>query len=219
MLARIFLRFFAAVFVGAMLVVAAHYVVVGTAKAKEWSLVQWGSLVRAVTRVEIVKEYVHAEQVPLADLIEKVSREVGLPVIALQAVVEMESANGARLHRFEPAVHERFKKDPKMRDKPDLMMLASSHGPAHVMGFNAAPRCGVSWDKLYDSLIGLKCGARILRENFDRYENVKDLSRRLWLSFRDYNGSGEDAERYAEAAMSRVGSLLFAVYVRKELKL
>lgn len=209
---KLFVKFLVAFAFGAFVVVGAHLIVDGSKRVCDWSIEQWGSMVRAVTRVEIVKEYVHAEAVPLDKLIEKVSTEVGVHNVALRAIVEQESSGAKRLYRFEERKYAELKRNPQFAKLSDdeVRMLASSHGSAHVMGFNAGPLCQMAWSDLYDPYLGLKCGARILRSNMNRHNTVKDPSRRLWLAFRDYNGSGVDAENYADKIMSRVGQLLFA---------
>lgn len=193
------------------LVYAAHYVVVGTGMAKQWGQEKWATAVSAVTRVEVVKEYIKPESVSVSQLIPKVARDLKVPVVALQAVIDQESSGAKRLYRFEERKFIELKRRADFAKLPDdeIRMLASSHGAAHVMGFNAQTRCNVSWDKLYDPLTGIECGAKILRENLDRYTKVKDPSERLWFALRDYNGSGTDAEAYADKVMSRVGALLF----------
>lgn len=160
-----------------------------------------------VTRVEVKRELVKADAVPMGQLVRVVSKRHRVPTVVLKAIIEQESADGKFLYRFEPDKYTQLKMKERLPES-EVRMLASSHGLAHVMGFNAEPRCGVHWSKLYDSLIGLECGARILRENMDRHQSVKDSSRRIWLALRDYNGSGKRAEEYADEVMSRIGRLL-----------
>jgi len=160
-----------------------------------------------LTKTEVIREFVRPEERPLPELIDQVAKELKIPAIALQAVVDKESAGGKALYRFEPEVFNR-RQSIDRGSEDERRMLASSHGVGHVMGFNAKPRCGVEWSKLYDTYTGLHCGATILRQNLDRYKDVKDPAARLKLAFRDYNGSGDMAERYANDAMARVGALL-----------
>lgn len=160
-----------------------------------------------LTKVQVIKEYVKPEERPLEELIEQVANELKIPAIALQAVVEKESAGGKALYRFEPEVFNR-RQSIDRGSEDERRMLASSHGVGHVMGFNAKPRCNIEWSKLYDTYTGLSCGAKILRQNLDRYKEVRDPAARLRLAFRDYNGSGDMAERYANDAMAKVGALL-----------
>lgn len=189
-------------------ITAAHYVTLWTGEVSIWGQGTYASFLKAVTRTETIREYVHPAEVPLAELITTIAHEQRVPVVALQAVVDQESSGGAKLYRFEPSKYEQLKG--KIRDSEDeIRMLASSHGPAHVMGFNAKKLCAVTWDKLYDPYTGITCGARILRQNLDRYKDEHDTSLRLFFAFRDYNGSGDDAKQYATEVMARVGKLLY----------
>jgi hypothetical protein len=162
-----------------------------------------------VTRVEVRRELVRADSVPLRQLIETVALRHGVSPVVLQAVVEQESRGGEALYRFEPGSYARLKSQVKATDS-ELRMLASSHGVAHVMGFNAQPRCGVHWSKLYDPSIGLECAAKILRQNLARHSNEATNSKRIWLALRDYNGAGPDAQEYATEVMARIGALLLS---------
>jgi hypothetical protein len=86
--------------------------------------------------------FIRPEAVPIKELITAVAREQRVPVVALEAIVDQESSGGARLYRFESNKYDQLKKS--VRDSEDeIRMLASSHGPAHVMGFNAKRLCGV----------------------------------------------------------------------------
>ncbi len=161
-----------------------------------------------ITRVEVIKQYIRPEVVPVDKLVSEVAARSGVPAVALRALIDQESSGGVALYRFEPAKYQDLKGTIKVSDS-ELRMLASSHGVAHVMGFNAMPLCGIHWSKLYDNLIGLECGAKILKKNLARYSKVDEPSQRLWLALRDYNGSGEAAEQYADIVMSRIGRLLY----------
>jgi hypothetical protein len=165
--------------------------------------------VAKVTRVEVRREIVKSDAVPLLQLIDGVAAKHQVPSVVLQAVVDQESRGGEALYRFEPNSYARLKSQVKATDS-ELRMLASSHGVAHVMGFNAQPRCGVHWSKLYDPAIGLECAARLLRQNLNRHANEGNNSRRIWLALRDYNGSGPDAQEYATEVMARIGALLLS---------
>lgn len=165
------------------------------------------AVVNRFTRVEIRRELIKPEAVPLPQLTGVISKKYHLPQVVLHAIVDQESGGGSYLYRFEAEKYAQIKQRSNLPDS-EARMLASSHGLAHVMGFNSEPRCGVHWSKLYDSYIGLECGAKILRENIDKHREVKDTSRRIWLALRDYNGSGKAAEQYADAVMARIGQLL-----------
>ncbi len=186
----------------------AHEVIRLEAIARDRVIASYASFIGSITRVEVVKEYIRPASVPLDQVIPTVARDFKVPVVALRAVIDQESSGGEYLYRFEPDKYADLKAKSRLSDS-EVRMLASSHGPAHVMGFNAMPRCGIHWSKLYDSLLGVECGARILRENLNRHAKVKSPSERLALALRDYNGSGPAAEAYSQKVMARVGALLF----------
>lgn len=186
---------------GSFHVVAWWYLM--TSKASELK----AAMVQKFTRVEVRRELVKPETVPLPQLTGAISRKYRVPTVVLQAVVDQESGGGNYLYRFEAEKYSQMKQKPHVPDS-EVRMLASSHGLAHVMGFNSEPRCGVHWSKLYDPYVGLDCGAKILRENIDKHNGIKDTSRRIWMALRDYNGSGKAAEQYANSVMARIGELL-----------
>jgi hypothetical protein len=176
-------------------------------RAEDWARATQKALMAKVTKVEVRRELVRAEAVPLSQLIAAVSKKYQVPSVVLQAVIEQESGGGEHLYRFEPAKYAQLKAKTRMADS-EVRMLASSHGVAHVMGFNAEPRCGVHWSRLYDTATGMECGAKLLKENIARHQAVRNPSRRIWLALRDYNGAGADAEAYANTVMARIGELL-----------
>lgn len=160
-----------------------------------------------LTLIEVRQQFINAEEVPLPTLTKEVSDKRGVPYVVLRAVVEQESSGGAFVYRFEDGVYSRLKQKFSHLPDSEIRMLASSHGVAQVMGYNAEARCGVHWSKLYQAGIGLDCGAQILRENLDKHAKESDTSRRIWLALRDYNGSGKQAEEYANEVMAKIGSL------------
>lgn len=161
------------------------------------------------TRVQIVHEFVNPATLPLDKLVNNVADSAGVDHVILACLVNIESGDGSQQYRFEPKKFEdRARVDARLPEG-ERRAMASSHGLAHVMGFNAMPSCGVKWHQLYEPFTGLSCGARIIKANFARYSSVSDSGRRLWLAFRDYNGSGEDAEHYADKAMGCVGQKLY----------
>lgn len=188
---------------------AAFMVVSFTGYVKEKVLDLYAEGIRKVTKVEVVREYVSTSEVPMTTLLSKVAREHKIPEVALKALYMQESAGGAFLYRFEPEVYGRLKQKLK-EDDNEVRMLASSHGALQVMGFNAENECGVHWSKLYDSMVGLECGAKILKNKLEKHEKEKDVSKKVWLAMRDYNGAGEAAERHADKVMAWVGKLLLS---------
>ncbi len=190
-------------------VLAAHYVVAGWAEVRAVASLQGAKFMRAITRVEVVREYVKPQEYSLSALIDIIAKDQHVPAVVLRAIVLQESAGGTQLYRFEPTKYTQLKSKARVSDS-ELRMLASSHGVAQVMGFNAEPRCGIHWSQLYDQALGLECGAKILRENLDRHKEIKSPAAKLRLALRDYNGSGADADDYSVKVMARVGDLLYA---------
>lgn len=177
-------------------------------KGLEWGTERYNDAKRALTRVEVIREVAPIKAVPLPELIKQVSKEQNVPVVALQAIVDQESSGGKHLYNFEPSKFAELEKKSGKKGTDEMRMVASSHGVAHVMGFNAESLCGIHWSKLYDEYEGLTCGAKILRKNIDRVSGEKDVGQRLWLAFKSYNGAGEMAENYANEVSSRVMKLL-----------
>lgn len=87
-----------------------------------------------------------------------ISRAYGLDPILVQAVIGVESSGGRYLYRFEPGVYNRLS---RVKNEQERRMLASSHGPMHVLGITAAAR-GVHWSELYDNTTALETGVSIL---------------------------------------------------------
>jgi len=166
-----------------------------------------------ISRVELVPTI--AEKIPLEKLIESTAKKYKIPKVLLQAVVEKESAgdNSKWRYHFE---EEKFKKFVANGTYPNLTedevrMMASSHGMGQVMGFNALPECGVTWDQLYDRGTGIDCAGNMLAKKFHAAEkNTKDIAQRIWLTFKSYNGSGPAAENYADKTVKIMNGLLFA---------
>jgi hypothetical protein len=159
--------------------------------------------------VRIETKIIRQDSFSLDEIIEQVAIKHQLPEVLLRAVIDQESGGGNALYRFEPDVYTRLKPRKASSDS-EVRMLASSHGVAHVMGFNAEPRCGIHWSKLYDRTIGLDCAARILSQNLERHKANGDVARQLWLAVRDYNGAGRAAEAYATTVLARVGTMTLA---------
>lgn len=186
--------------------VVAYYAQIGATRV--WAYIDrlWDDTMRYLTRVEIVREFVQPVDLPPEQLITKYAQELRVPRIVGLILFQKESGDGENVYRFEPKVYERIKARSRESDS-EIRMLASSHGPLQVMGFNAEPRCGIHWSKLYGPQ-GIWCGLKIMRENLNAHKNTRDIGERAWLAFRDYNGSGPDAERYADHAMSIAGRLM-----------
>lgn len=170
----------------------------------------YSELSLAITKTKVVREYVKLDEASIDELVHKSAKEHRVPEIALKAIIFQESAGGSDkwLYRFEPTVYEdRSEKDSKYSDD-ERRMRSSSHGITQVMGYNAEPRCGVHWSKLYQPATAIDCGARILAQELKSHDRIEDSAEKLREAFRSYNGKGTRAERYADKAMAKVGELL-----------
>lgn len=147
-------------------------------------------------------------------VIEAAAKEYGLPPLVLKAVAMQESNGGhpEAMYAFEEGMYTRpgFQQKYKKLSPNERRAMASSHGPLHTMGFNAQPRCGVHWHQLYDMRTGTRCGAKILKAEWERFAHVKEKKTRLFLTFRAYNGDIQDprTEAYAQSVMGHLGALL-----------
>ncbi len=168
-------------------------------------------LLNRLTRIEVVKEFVRLDDLPLPELIRRAGAQHHVDAEILRVLIHNESNGGAQewLYRFEPRVFaERAIKDKHHRED-ERRMLASSHGVGQILGYNAQPRCGIHWSRLYVPAENINCAAKIMRENLDANKTIRDPYARLWLAYKSYNGSGPDAEEYAHRAMRSLAARLF----------
>ncbi len=135
------------------------------------------------------------------------SQEHRIDPIILEIIVQKESNNGnpRALYRFEPSLYQRLRQTKGYRGLSDgeLRMMASSHGPFHILGATGASQCNLHFSELYDVEKSTDCAARIVRRLSD--ENNGEVRK----VFRGYNGSGPMADKYATDAMVTLADLLF----------
>lgn len=161
--------------------------------------------ISSLAKVEMIEKYIPRAEVSLDFAIEAASHKHKIPAVALKALAEVESSQGKYLYRHEPHLEARLKDVPAAERRP----LASSHGVMHVLGLNAEPECGIHWSKLYDTMLGVDCGAKMLAAGLKKHAGVKDKGQRFWLAFKSYNGTGEAAERHADKVMATAAKLMF----------
>jgi len=194
-----------------VLIFAASLIVKGTEIVKTKAELFYGNMISAITKTQIVREYVSVQDVPVEELISKFSKQYKIHEVILQAIILKESSGGleTKSYAFEAETFiKRASVDAKYTEN-ERRMRASSHGITQVMGFRTQPDCGVHWSKLYDKAVAVECSSKIMRENLDSVKDIKSPSLRLREAFRKYNGSGPMAEAYADHAMGKVGELLF----------
>ena len=171
-------------------------------QVKKYEAIEW-----LRTREDLKPYLSPLHELDLQTALKAAARNHQVPYVALRAIADAESSGGKKLYRFEPDVFNRLSKISKASED-ERRMLASSHGVMHVMGFNAWNRCGIDWNDLYNREKGIDCGAKILAQNLETYSGKKRAVA-LRLALRDYNGSGDRAEAYADKVMGKIGEYLF----------
>ena len=180
-------------------------IVVDTVDSAEiWVKGKYAEVVESLTVIKTETVIVPADKRTVGESIELVSKRTGYSKAILSAMVAVESSGGIYVYRFEPSVFNKMKREGSKESDSELRMLASSHGVTHIMGYNASKRCGLHWSELYNADKALGCTVKILKENAKRYESTSK-NRRVWLALRDYNGSGDMAEAYANKVLAEVG--------------
>lgn len=174
-------------------------------------------LIERFTRVKVVERAIQSDNRSIPELVPVVAKEQKVPAIAFKALVMQESTLGVDVYRFEPEKYNELKLKYKTSISDDeIRALASSHGPAHVMGFNAEAECGIHWSKLYDPYTGLTCGAKIFRKQLERFKSEANTAERVRLAFKGYNGTGARAEEHASRCMAWLGKFLYQT-IKEEL--
>jgi uncharacterized protein YecT (DUF1311 family) len=184
-------------------VLVSHSVVAAFTIGKEKSLSLYDQMMSSLIEIKEIERFVPVGQKPLERIIDEAAKEFSLPPVAIKATIMQESA-GKYFYRFEPHVFNRLK-EPHEQER---RMLASSHGYMHILGTTAQAECGLKWHELYDTELNIACGAKYLAKQYHKHSKVKDKSERLWMAFRDYNGTGDAAARHADKVMGHVGKIL-----------
>lgn len=187
-----------------LLIIGSHFIVEAYQSVKTKFEDYKIYLVESLTRTQIIKEYVKAENLPTLDLINVISREFKIKPIILRIVVILESFDDVnQQYRFEPAVYASRANIDRKYSEQERRMRASSHGITHIMGYRAE-ECGLHWSELYDKRKALMCTALIMNKNLENARG-KTKSEKLYQAFKMYNGS----DAYAVKAMSELGKILF----------
>lgn len=155
------------------------------------------------------EKYVGGNKPPktLNATIKAAAKKYDVDPLILEVIVRKESNSGdwRSLYRFEPELYGRLKqkKSFKRLSDSEIRMLASSHGPFHILGLTGETECGIHFSHLYDYDIAANCAARIVsRIKTDSKGEVREI-------FKRYNGQGPKAEVYAQSAMVELASMLY----------
>lgn len=129
----------------------------------------------------------------LDQIFTNMTKKYKLPRLLLKAVAQVESALNPNAYRFEPGFWDRYlKNNPEWRGK-DPKVVSASYGLMQIM-FTTAWSMGFRGKEtdLYDPLINIDLGAKLLRANIDSIEENKlHIKHQLWsikISLSRYNG-------------------------------
>ncbi len=171
------------------------------------------ALLEKVTVVKTITEYREVDDATLGDIIVKTAKEFDVDPLILMVLAEKESRGGDQnsLYAFEAKKFEELRNNKKYRTTStnELRMIASSHGVFHVMGYSAKDYCNLHWSRLYDVWTAARCSALIVQQKSKEIDGIKDPTVRIREVFRRYNGGGEEADKYADDAMSRLAGILY----------
>lgn len=168
------------------------------AKAISWA---WSVLPEPEMRVKVLPA-------PNLDSVLKiVSSEYDIPLFVLQAIADKESSYGRNLYAFEPDTFIRRTSADRSLSENERRMMSSSHGVLHVMGYVAQQSCHLSWPSLYNTLLGVRCGAKILRDNLNSVRQLPTAEARLRSALKLYNSGsleGKNGIDYTNDVMARM---------------
>jgi len=152
------------------------------------------------------------------DAIRTIPKQFGIPDVIVETILAKESPdrdlNAYRSEAHNPnqiALAKKFsKKDAQIK------MIASSHCPFQIMGYEAEQR-GVPWAELYypKTCVELFSAVWTSKQEYCLTANPslkKNKVALLECTARAWNGSGEKAEQYKEEFMAILGNKLFAKF-------
>lgn len=189
-------------------VIVAHVIHTGTEIALETA----GQLVdeaKATVQEHLGTErivVVSPQEVDTEQLIESISAEFGINPVIVKAMAVQESGHWNRTDRvrFEKHLHGKFK-TPAHLNEIEKQFYASSFGILQVIyGFHKE-RCKLSsYSELLEPAKNIRCSLTILSENLKAAKGKNRLKQALTR----YNGSGPEAEKYAEQVLARIGQMM-----------
>lgn len=148
-----------------------------------------GDVVGKTRRVFKGDEYIH-----------KLAKEYAIPFILLKIVYLKESSNGLNpTPRYEERCY-RSKKWAKFGHTV-RKQLCTSYGKFQVMGFHALDKKIPLSELTVDPQTQDEAAVSHLASLWFKNWKVRDVEQRLWLTWRQYNGSGEMAKKYADHAL------------------
>lgn len=174
---------------------------------------QWAE--KRMTREVVVREFIDPDTVPTEMLIDQVAAEEGLPAELLKAMALKESGrfNSTNRVRFEPHIYKKYQRViPDNLHEIERQLWASSHGIMQVIWLYHRKVCGLEnkdWTVLHDPLTNIRCGARVFKERWGWFKDIKNPGDRLFMALRSYNGDVEipDTADYANHILANMTTL------------
>jgi len=152
------------------------------------------------------------------EAIRTIPKQFGIPDVIVETILDKESPdrnlNAYRSEAHNPnqiALAKKFSKN-----DAQIKMIASSHCPFQIMGYEAEQR-GVPWAELYYPKTCVELFATVwLAKQENCIKNNPSLKKNkvglLECTARAWNGSGDKAEQYKEEFMAILGNKLFAKF-------
>ncbi len=161
--------------------------------------------VHVVERVQLLDP----EQVPVEQLIDQLSADAGLNPLILKAIALQESGGFARLDRYKHEAKLMGMTKNVRGTEDEKRLWSGSWGLLQVIPIIWQKPCQLrSYSDLIDPKTNIQCGITILKLNLERCAHIKQPGARLREALRMYNGSGPDAEAYADKVMQRLADMM-----------
>lgn len=129
----------------------------------------------------------------ISQLILEIPPKYGISPMIFESMIEQESRGKLRAIKSEyDKPKQRRRAERYSSDKAEVKMLASSHGPAQVMGYNAAAR-GLDWRELYKPAVNIEVASAILGSCLLKHKGKKPYQK-LRQALICYNGSSAYAD-------------------------
>lgn len=203
------------------LVVSDFYYTTKAAVVEKWENAKF-KLADKLDLVQYKVKMVNAKEVDPHDLIKLYAPKYGInPIVALPSIsqesaykVDGENPHSQYRIKFESGWKRDYaKKYPRQRwmNEEEWNMYFSSIGLFQISFAIWGDFCGAKNPfELMDPDLNTQCYMKIMAKCLYDHRAMKDSGQRLWTCYRDYNGSGPDAEAYADARMAKIASFAIA---------
>jgi len=176
--------------------------------------------------IEYQTKIVPIDEAELSDIVKKYSKKYGINVAVTWALINKESGMKHDRVRYEPSWEKIYsKKYPKKKWMNDIeyQLQFSSFGLTQVSYIIWKDFCHLnSYADLFSREVALNCSLKIMRKCLNDNKNIFPKGKRLKLCFKQYNGNGKKADRYASDMMERLANYMVNdtnVIIKDEIKL